>query len=180
MGPDKQRQPVPRHSGSTHAVDGDNEIESGENRGKARHEDGQRSGNNVGLRELGAERGVESPSRIDAAVENRIDHQRAADDEKIPAQQVDAREGQVLGANYQGDEKVAQHGRYARDHEKEDHYLAVHGEQLVVGVGLHQVARRSQQLQADQQGEDAANKEEEGNGDQIEQRDALVVDRQEP
>ena len=34
--------------------------------------------------------------------------------------------------------------------EKEDHHLAVHGEELVVGVRLHQVARRGQQFQADE------------------------------
>src|SRR5947209_6555376 len=56
----------------------------------------------------------------------------------------------------------------------------MHGKELVVGVGLYQVSRRSQQLQADQEGEKAANKEEERNRDQIEQRDPLVVRGEQP
>ena len=40
--------------------------------------------------------------------------------------------------------------------EKEEHHdLAVHGEQLVVGVGLHQIARRSEQFQPNQQREES-------------------------
>ena len=57
---------------------------------------------------------------------------------------------------------------------------AVHGEQLVVGVGLHQVARRSEQFQPDQQREEPADKEEERDRNQVQQRDALVVRGQQP
>ena len=64
--------------------------------------------------------------------------------------------------------------------EEEDHDLAVHGEQLVVGVGLHQIAGRSQQLQADQQGEKSADEEEERDRHQIQQRNPLVVGGEQP
>src|SRR6266849_5467588 len=180
MGPDKQRQAVPGHSGGTHAVDGHDEVQSGEDRGKAREEDTDSGGDNVGFKELGAQGRVEGPTGVDAAIEDRVDHQKAADDEKVPAEQVDAREGQILGPDHEGDEEVAEHGGHGRDKEEEDHDLAVHGEQFVVSVGLDEVARRGQQLQADEQREEAANKEEEGNRDQVEQRDALVVHSQEP
>ena len=56
----------------------------------------------------------------------------------------------------------------------------MHGEQLVVGVGLHQVARRGQQFQPDQQREKSSDEEEESDGQQVKQRDALVVDRKQP
>ena len=49
-----------------------------------------------------------------------------------------------------------------RDQEEEHHDHAVHGEQLVVGVGLDQVRRRRQQLEADHQREEPAQEEEDG------------------
>ena len=67
---------------------------------------------------------------------------------------------QVLGPNHQRHKKISQHRRNRWDQEKEHHHLPVHGEQLVVGVSLDQVARRRQQLQPDQQREKPANKEE--------------------
>ena len=88
--------------------------------------------------------------------------------------------GQVARADHHGQEEVAQRGRDRRDQEEEDHHHAVHGEQLVVGVRRDQVALRRQQLQADQRGEDAAQEEEQRDGDQVQQRDALVVLGEQP
>jgi len=51
----------------------------------------------------------------------------------------------------------------------------VHGEQLVVGVRTHQVARGRRQFEPDQHGEKAADEKEERHRDQIENGDALVV-----
>ncbi len=93
---------------------------------------------------------------------------------------IDAREGQVLGADHQGHQEIAQHGGDRGNQEEEHHHLAVHGEELVVSIGLHQVARRSQQLQPDQQGKKSSNEKEESDGQQVEQRDALVIDRKQP
>ncbi len=109
-----------------------------------------------------------------------MQHQDAGGDIEIPAQQIDAREGQVLGANHQRHQEIAQHGGDGWNQEEEDHHLAVHGEEFVVSVGLHQVARRSQQFQADEQGKESSNKEEESDGKQIQQRNALVVNREQP
>ena len=80
------------------------------------------------LQELGAEGRVESPAGIDAAVEDGADHQQAADDVEVPAEQVDAREGEILGADHHRDQKVAQHGGHGGDEEEKDHHLPVHGE----------------------------------------------------
>ena len=43
-----------------------------------------------------------------------------------------------------------------------------------------QVARRSEQFETDQQREEAADEKEKRNGDEIEQRDALVVGGEQP
>ncbi len=67
-----------------------------------------------------------------------------------------------------------------RDQEEEDHHHAVHGEHLVVGLGRQQVARRRQQLEPDEHREEAADEEEDGDRREIQQRDALVVLRQQP
>ncbi len=74
-------------------MDGHDEVQSGEDRGETRDEDTEGGGDNVGLEKLGAEGRVEGPTGVDAAIEDRVDHQQAADDEKVPAEQVDAREG---------------------------------------------------------------------------------------
>ena len=109
-----------------------------------------------------------------------MQHHHAADDVEIPAQQVDAGESKILGPDHQGHEKVPQHGGNGRNEEEKDHDHAMHGEELVVSIGLHQVARGSQQLEADEQREEAANEKEERDGDEIEQRDALVVGGEQP
>ena len=56
----------------------------------------------------------------------------------------------------------------------------MHGEHLVVGLGLHQIAGRRQQFQANHQGEDSAQKEEHRDRDQIQKGDALMVTRKQP
>jgi hypothetical protein len=127
-----------------------------------------------------AVRRVERPARVHAAAQRRDQRERAAQDVDVPAEQVDARERQVLGPDHDWDQEVAQHGRNRRDQEEEDHHHAVHGEHLVVGLRGHHVAGRRQQLEPDHHREEAADGEERGDRDQIQQRDALVILRQQP
>src|SRR5208283_1562556 len=79
-----------------------------------------------------------------------------------------------------GHQKVTQHGRHNWDEEEKHHDHAVHGEHLVIGVGLHQVALWRQQLEPNEHGEEAAEKEEHRHRNQVEDRDALVVGGQQP
>ena len=91
------------------------------------------------------------------------------------------RERQVLRADHQRDQEVAEHRRDRRDQEEEHHHDAVHREQLVVGVGRDEVALRRHQLEADQPtANSAAEEEEHRDRDQVQQRDPLVVLRQQP
>ena len=142
--------------------------------------DGDRRRDHMGIQVVGRERRGEGPARIDAAQHQRGQHQRAADDIQIPAQQVDLGEGQVARAQHNRDQEVAQRRRHRRHQEQEDHDDAVHGEELVVGVRRHQVRLRRQQFQPDQPRKRAADKEEERNRDQVQHRDALVVAGQQP
>ena len=109
-----------------------------------------------------------------------MQHHDAADDVEIPAQQVDAGKCQVLGANHHGHQKVSQHSGDRRNQEEEDHHHAMHGEELVIGIGLNQVARRGQQFEANEKREETSNKEEERDRREVKQRDALVVGGQQP
>ena len=161
-------------------MNGHDEVQSGKDGGESGDEDGEPGFNDVGIAEGGAEGRVEGPAGIDAAGQHAMQHHDAADDVEIPAQQVDARECEVFGADHHRDKEVAQHCGNRRDQEKEDHHHAVHGEELVIGVGLHQVAGGGQQLEADEQREEAADEKEERDRDQIEQGDALVVGGQKP
>ena len=54
------------------------------------------------------------------------------------------------------------------------------GEELVVGVRGDEVGLRREEFQPDEAGKRAADEEEEGDGDQIQDRDALVVAGEEP
>ena len=134
----------------------------------------------VRVRRRRAVRRVERPAGVDAAADRRDERERAAEDVDVPAQEVDAREREVLRADHDRDEEVAEHGRDRRDQEEEDHHHAVHGEHLVVGLGVQQVARRREQLEADHQREETAEREERRDRDQVEQRDPLVVLGQQP
>ena len=127
-----------------------------------------------------AEGRVEGPAGIDAAGQHAVQHHRAGDDVEIPAQQVDAREGEIFGADHHRHKEVAEHGGNRRDQEEEDHHHAVHGEKLVVSIGLDEIAGGREQFEADEQGEESADEKEESDGDEIEQRDALVVGREQP
>ena len=69
-------------------------------------------------------------------------HKNAAGNVAVPAQQIDLGECQIACADHQRYKKVSQHGGDGWNEKKEDHDDAVHGEQLVVGVGLYEIAGR--------------------------------------
>ena len=143
-------------------------------------EDAERRRDHVRVGRHRAERRVERPAGIDAARDERIQREQPADDVDVPAQQIQLRKREILRADHHRDEEVAQHRRNRRDQEEEHHDDAVHREELVVGLVGHQIAGRRRELEADQHGERAAEEEEERDGGQIEQRDALVIARQQP
>ena len=103
-----------------------------------------------------------------------------ADDVDVPAEQVDPREREVLGADHDRQQEVAERRRDRRDQEEEHHDDAVHREHPVVDVRGHQVAGRRQQLEPDQQREEAAEEEEDRDREQVQQPDPLVVGREQP
>src|ERR1035438_8777836 len=95
MGPDKQRQPAPGHAGGAHFVNGDDEIESGENGREAGDEYTDRGCDHESIRKSAAEGGVECPAGVDSAHHNGDESEQCASDVNVPTQQIDAREYEV-------------------------------------------------------------------------------------
>src|SRR5262249_37021190 len=93
---------------------------------------------------------------------------------------VDPRKRQIPRADHERNEEVSQDRRNRRDQKEEHHDDAVHREELVVGLRADEVARRSQELEADQQREDSAEDEEERNREKVEQGDPLVIAGEQP
>ncbi len=165
VGPDEEREAGPGHARGAHAVDGDDEVEAGEDGGEAGDEDADGGQGDVGIQVAGGERGGEGPAGIDAAEHQRGEGDAEAEHVQVPAEQIDFGEGEILGADHEGHEEVAQ-GRGDRRHqEEEDHDDAVGGEELVIGIGLEHVAGGREQLQADADGQQTAEQEREGDRD---------------
>ena len=140
----------------------------------------ERRRNDVGRRRDGAERRVEGPAGVDAAGDERVQREQPAEDVDVPAGEVQLRKGQILGADHDRHEEVAEHRRDDGNQEEEHHHHAVHGEELVVGLVRDEIAGRRRQVEPDQHGERAADEEEQRDGRQVQQRDALVIARQQP
>ena len=179
-GPQEERHAEPGHAGGAHFVNRHDEIQSGENRGKSGDEDADGNGGNLRIGVRAAIRSVERPAGIDAAGDRGIQREQPTDDVDIPAQQIQSRKGQVARADHQRHEEISEHRRNRWNQEKENHDDAMHREQLVVGFRLHQGALRLNQVNAHQHGKRAADDEEKSDRNQVQQSDALVVQRKEP
>jgi hypothetical protein len=134
----------------------------------------------IGVRSAAAVGRVEGPPGIHAAGDHRVHREREADDEDIPAQKIEPRKRDVLGAEHQRQHEVAENRRHGWDQDEEHHRHAVHREQLVVGVGRHQIAGGRGQFETDAGGEEAAEEEGERHDQEVHDADALVVLGQEP
>ena len=69
--PDEQRQAEPGHARRAHAVNGDDEVQPGQNRRESVDENAQRRQSDVAIGVAGAEWRVEGPAGIDAARQSR-------------------------------------------------------------------------------------------------------------
>jgi hypothetical protein len=81
--------------------------------------------------------------------------------------------------DHQWHEKIAEGRRDRRNQEKPNHDDAMRGEHAVVERGRNQ-ALRCHQVDADDRGGGAADEKEKRDRDEIEDRDALVISRQQP
>ena len=161
-------------------MNGHNKIQAGKNGRESVDKNPQPCFHYGGIAESRAEWRVEGPAGIQAAGQHRVQHENAAGNIAVPAQQIDFREGQIPCPNHQWDQKISQHSRHGGNQEEEDHDHAMHGEQLVIGIGLNQITGRSQQFQPDEQGKKSSNKEKERNRGEVQQGDTLVIGGEQP
>ena len=123
---------------------------------------------------------VKGPTRVYPAGSRRGQSECPAQNEDVPARQIEAWKCQVARADHHRHQEIAQHGRNSRDEEKENHRHPVHGKQFVVGLRLDQISLRRHQLEPDEGREDAADEKKESHGKQIEPGDAFMVGGQKP
>src|ERR1700733_40837 len=122
----------------------------------------------------------EGPAGVHSTEHEGRERKQSADPIEIPAQQIDLREGQVLGSHHDGYQEVPQGGWHRRHQEEEHHNNSMHREELVVRIGGNKIGLRGQQLQANEAGEGSSNKEEKRNRDQVEDGNTLVVAGKQP
>ena len=100
--------------------------------------------------------------------------------EHVPGGRVEPREGEVLRADHDRQQEVAEGRRDRGDEEEPHHHDAVDGEELVVGVVGEDRAVRHHQRQAQQARRHRADEEEAGDRDEVEDADPLVVRAEQP
>ena len=83
--PQEQRQPVPGQPRRAQAMDGDDEVQSGQDRRKARDEHAGHRQHHMAVGIHRRERRVEGPAGVDAADEHGVERDAAAQHEQIPA-----------------------------------------------------------------------------------------------
>ena len=98
-------------------------------------DEGAEGRRNHGRCGAGAVRRVEGPAGVDRVDRERRQHERRAEQPQVVAREVQPREGDVLGAELERQDDVAERGGDARDDHQEHHDRAVQREHLVVGVG---------------------------------------------
>ena len=89
-----------------------------------------------------------------------MQREKPADDEQIPAQQIQFWKRHVARADHQRNDKISQHAGNGRDQKKPDHQHAVHREEFVVGFGQNQIALRREQFKPHHRGGNGGDGEE--------------------
>ena len=178
--PDEQRQPVPGQTGRAQPMNGDDEVQAGQDRGEAGDEDAGDGHRDVAVGIKRRERRVEGPAGIDAARQDRKQRHRAAEHEQVPAQQVEPGKGEIARADHQRDDEIAERVGDRRNQEEPHHDDAVHGEEAVVHVGADEIGLRRRELDPDRGCRRAADEEEKDQAGEIEDGDTLVIGGEEP
>ena len=107
-------------------------------------------------------------------------NERGAGHEDVPTGEIEPGKGQVARADHQRQEEIAEDVGNRGNEEKPDHDHAVKREEAVVGFRRDEIGRGRKQLQAHEHRGRSADEEEAVMESEIEQRDALVVAREQP
>ena len=138
--PDEQRQAKPGQPRRPHFMDRNNEVQPGENRPESGDENSCRHFDHVRVRIGAAIRRVKRPAGINSTDKDGVQRQQSPKHEKIPAQQIEFRKGDVPRANHHRDDKISEHGGDRGDEKEPNHQHTMNGEQFVVRFRENQVA----------------------------------------
>ena len=176
--PGEDRHPEHRHPGRAHGDDRGDEVDRTEDRAQTGHpqaHDPQVTADTRRADRVG-QRGVGEPAEVGRAArgEEAAEGDQAAEQEQPVAEHVQPRERDVRGADLDRHDHVREADEQRR-REQQQHDRAVHGEELVVDLFVHDLQTRLGQLGPDQQRHHAADQEERERGDQVQVADQLVV-----
>src|SRR5579884_1038005 len=188
--PDEERHAVNGHTGGAHFQNGDDEIERA---GDGRDTEQQNAeypevhiearGTLEGFVAAGVQfckRRVGEPAIIGGCIEQEARrHEQAAEQHNPVAKSVQARESHIARAYHQRHDIVTKTNRHGH-HEEEDHREAMHGEYLVIGLRVEDLAVRDRQLRANEQGLHATDQEKEKGGNDVHNADLFMIDGGQP
>ena len=138
----------------------DDEVQTREDRTEAEHKHAHHDRNDASRFSGCAVGGIESPSRIEATREQCIHREECAGDPEVVAEEIQARERNVLRAEHDRKHKVSKRTWNARDDDQENHDRAVQRERLVVLIGIDPTDLSwREQLRAHDEREEAAHEE---------------------
>ena len=106
--PHEEREAEPRQARGTHPVDGDHEVQAGEDAREPVDEDTERRRDDRTGRRDRAEGRVERPARVETARHNRPQRQDGPEGVDIEAEEVQLRERDVLRPEHQRQQEVAE------------------------------------------------------------------------
>src|SRR2546426_6446837 len=107
MCPDEERQAKPGHAGRAHGMDGDEEIEAGEDRRETINKNADDGGRDCGIRIDATEWSVKGPAGVEAAGGEGIEHEASANDVDVPAQEINFGEREIFRPDHDWQEEVA-------------------------------------------------------------------------
>ena len=176
--PGKDRHPKHRHAGGTHEDDRRHEVDGtkdGRQTEKVQTHHPQVSANSRGVNRI-RQRSVGEPAEAGSATggeETATGHQGAEQVQPV-RKLVNARERDVGGADLKRHEVVREPGEQ-RGGEHQQHDCAVHREELVEGLLVHELHARISQLGSNEKRKDTAEGKKEQRRTEVQSADLLVV-----
>ncbi len=171
---------MPGEARGAHLMDGDDEIEAGQDGTKTGQENSGGHAHNMRVGKGAAVRGVKGPTGVHAAKDDGIDSQQAAGIEEVPAQQIEFWKGDIASADHHGNDKIAEDSGDGGNEEEPDHQHTMNGEEAIVHFGGDEIALRGDEFDTDQGGGDGGDEEIEKDRVEVKQADALVISGQKP
>ena len=178
-GPREHRHLVERHARRAGAQHADDDLDRAGNRRDLDEADAEQPevGAHAGRIARARQRRVHEPAAGRREIEKeRAEENQAADEIGPERERAEPRERQVAGAEHLRQQQNA-HRLHGGHREQEHHHRAVHGEDLIVGIGAEEGVARDRELRAHQQRKNARQQEEQERGADIEVADHRVVDR---